>query len=140
MRIHETIHVSNKGLIMSDTTNEDDAKSEYEKEMRDIEEGLRLAYEGADRAALAAGQLWKAEALEAFTRYAKSHLKFTAEDVRLANPDLRCSADLRAWGHIAIAAKRAGIVEHAGYARSISAKVHASVTTLWGSLIFEGYN
>lgn len=103
-----------------------------------IEECIRLGHAGADRAADAAGELWKAEALEAFIRYAKSHNKFTAEDVRLANPDLRCNADLRAWGHIAISAKRAGVVEHAGYARSISAKVHSSVTTLWGSLIFEG--
>jgi hypothetical protein len=103
-----------------------------------IAEGVRLGHEGADRAADAAGELWKADALEAFIRHARRHKNFTTEDVRLANPDLRCASDLRAWGHIATRAKKDGVVEHAGYARSISANVHSSVNTLWGSLIFEG--
>jgi hypothetical protein len=126
---------------MSDFTdsNDDEGKPLTDEERSKlISEGVRLGHEGADRAADAAGELWKAEALEAFIRHARSHQSFTTEDVRLANPDLRCNADLRAWGHIATRAKKDGVVKHAGYARSISANVHSSVNTLWGSLIFEG--
>lgn len=108
-----------------------------EQRMQMISDGIELGHAGADAAANAAGELWKAQALEAFINYAKQHKKFTSEDVRLANPEIGCNGDLRAWGHIATAAKKSGIVEHAGYARSIAAKVHGSVTTLWGSLIFE---
>ena len=120
--------------------NNDDENKPLTDEERSklIAEGVRLGHEGADRAADAAGELWKADALEAFIRHARRHKNFTTEDVRLANPDLRCASDLRAWGHIAIRAKKEGAVKNGGYARSISTKVHASVTTLWGSLIFEG--
>jgi hypothetical protein len=115
-----------------------DERIEGEERQKMIEEGLRLGYEGADRAADAAGELWKAEALEAFIRYAKRHKKLTSEDVRLANPDIRCNGDNRSWGHIAKAANRAGVTVKAGHANCISARVHGTTTTLWESLIFEG--
>ena len=102
-----------------------------------IAEGLRLGHEGAERAADAAGELWKAQALEAFIQYAKRHRKFTSEDVRLANPDIGCNGDLRAWGHVAKAANKAGATVKAGSACCISRKVHGSITTLWESLICE---
>ena len=115
-----------------------DDRIEGDERQQMIEEGLRLGHEGADRAADAAGELWKAQALEAFIRYAKRHKKFTAEDVRLANPDIRCNGDNRSWGHIAKAASKAGATVKIGSANCISRNVHGSITTLWESLICEG--
>jgi hypothetical protein len=98
-------------------------------------EGRRLGHEGAARAAAACGEEWMAEAFDAFVRHAKTHKQLTSEDVRLANPQIVTPGDPRAWGHIAKAARKAGIIVKVGYARCVVPKVHSSVATLWESLI-----
>lgn len=98
-------------------------------------EGIALGHAAADRAAASCGEEWRREAMEAFVRYARAHKRLTSEDVRLANPQIVTPGDARAWGHIAKAACKAGVVVKVGYARCVVPKVHSSVTTLWESLI-----
>lgn len=69
-------------------------------------EGIRLAKLSADRS----GDEWKAAAYSAFVTYARYHRYFTTEEVRSALNGAIEPRDRRAWGHIAAAAQRNGIV------------------------------
>lgn len=96
-------------------------------------EGLELGHRMAEVAASNAGEEWKDLAFQAFRDYAKTHHVFTTEQVRQANPDLPYPPDPRAWGSVALRAKRAGVVNVESWVRADSRKVHGMVVTLWRS-------
>lgn len=96
-------------------------------------EGLTIGHAMAEIAADNAGSFWKEEAFEAFKQYARTNEEFTTEDVRRANSELSAPPDDRAWGHIALRAKREGIVKAAGWVRANSRTVHGMVVTKWRS-------
>lgn len=78
---------------------------------------------------------WKDLAYDVFVDYARHNAEFLTEDVRFANPQLPQPPDKRAWGHVAIRAVKAGVIEHGGFAKAKDAKVHCSVNTLWRSRV-----
>jgi hypothetical protein len=99
-------------------------------------EGLELGHQMASLAADRAGDDWKALALEAFRLHASTHPKFTTEEVRAAFPELPSPPDMRAWGQVALLARREGYVIGDGWVRAESPKVHGMVVTQWRSKIF----
>jgi hypothetical protein len=95
--------------------------------------GLELGHEAAERAADAAGEAWKEAAFEAFCEYAVKHGSCTTEDVRSAHPDLATppSGVRRAWGQVALRAKREGLVRAGGWVSARDPLVHGNAVTLW---------
>lgn len=100
--------------------------------------GTQLGHEAAQRAADHAGDEWKELAYESLCDYAKHHVSFTVEQVRSARPDLPPPPELRAWGAVALRARRAGIVKGIGWTPAEDRAVHGGVITLWRSLIYSG--
>lgn len=100
-------------------------------------EGLSIGHAMAEVAADNAGAEWKAAAYLAFKLHAMRHLHFTTEEVRAANPDLPPPPDDRAWGSIALKAKREKIVIGSGWVRANSRTVHGMVVTKWYSTIYN---
>jgi hypothetical protein len=100
--------------------------------------GLEIGHARAKEAADHAGDEWQRMAYEAFLAYAKTHKHFTTEEVREANLDLPPPPDKRAWGQIALLAKRNQKVIGASFTRAKSRTVHGMVVTLWASQIYEG--
>lgn len=107
-----------------------------------IQLAFHLGHEGAELAASKADRVhgdWTAKALAAWYQHARTHQRFTSEDVRLA-----CAAavppapDQRAWGAVARAATRKDYCKAAGITRAKSPKVHGSYTTEYESLVFCG--
>jgi len=98
-------------------------------------EGLAIGHTMADLAADNAGSDWREAALTAFENHARQHTRFTTEEVRLASTDVPAPPDMRAWGAVARAACRAGIVESDGWVRANSRTVHGMVVTSWRSKI-----
>ena len=98
-------------------------------------EGLAIGHEMAEIAANHAGEDWKEMAYDAFVSYARSHDKFTTEEIRQDNPELPSPPDTRAWGAIARRAVADDIVRSAGWTRAKSRTVHGMVVTLWESKI-----
>ncbi len=96
-----------------------------------VAEGLRLAKLSADKA----GDEWKAAAYQAFIAYAKTHKYFTTEDVRQSLKDAPQPQDLRAWGHIARAALRNGVMVHHDFVRPKSRTVNGRYINLWQSTL-----
>jgi len=99
--------------------------------------GLEIGHAKAHQAAEHAGTEWQQMAYRAFLAYARTHKHFTTEEVREANPDLPPPPDKRAWGHIALLAKRNQKVVGASFTRAKSKSVHGMVVTLWASQICE---
>jgi hypothetical protein len=99
--------------------------------------GLDLGHAMAEVAANHAGDQWKTEAFIAFREYAMKHPYFTTEQVRAANPDLPAPPDARAWGAIALQAKRDGVVIGKSWVRANSPTVHGMVITQWASQIYR---
>jgi hypothetical protein len=97
------------------------------------ERGAALAADKADRVIPG----WSDRAFEAFKRYAKRCAFFTTEDVILASPEVPDPAEKRAWGHIALQAKKQGIIDKAGYAVAKQAHSHRRPITSWRSNIFS---
>ena len=95
--------------------------------------GLQLGHAMAHVAANNAGDEWKDSAFEAFKHYARTHSEFTTEEARLAATEVASPPDIRAWGQIAIRAKREGIVVGIGWVRATSPSVHGMVVTQWRS-------
>jgi hypothetical protein len=92
---------------------------------------LELGHKAAELAASNAEyQLhgWKDRAYDAFTTMVARGLPFTTEDVRVANPDIPTPSDQRAWGQVALRAKRAGLVKSVGIAIG---NVHGRYLTQW---------
>jgi hypothetical protein len=107
-----------------------------------VQLSLQLAIEGAELAAARANRVhadWSEKALAAWREHARTHQRFTAEDVRLAHAaDVPPAPDQRAWGAIPRIAKRQGICQSVGVTRAKSRNVHGSYSTLYESLIFCG--
>jgi hypothetical protein len=101
--------------------------------MRDLFDGLTLGHAAAERAADHAGEEWKDRAYSAFTDYARDHKTFTTEDVRRAS-DVGEPPDNRAWGAVALRAKRAGVVRHIDFARVKDPCCHSNVVSLWEAI------
>lgn len=95
--------------------------------------GLQLGHAMAHVAAHNAGDEWKDSAFEAFKHYARAHLEFTTEQARLAATEVTAPPDRRAWGQVALRAKREGVVGSSGWVRAASPSVHGMVVTLWRS-------
>lgn len=107
-----------------------------------IQLAFHLGHEGAELAASKADRVhgdWTARALAAWHEYARTHKRFTSEDVRLAYADVVPAApDQRAWGAVAKAAIRERLCVAAGVTRAKSRNVHGSYTTEYESLVFAG--
>jgi hypothetical protein len=95
--------------------------------------GLQLGHDMAQVAANHAGTEWKETAFEAFKQYARQHTEFTTEQVRIAAKDVAPPPDPRAWGQVALRAKRESVVEGGGWVRANSPSVHGMIVTLWRS-------
>ena len=93
--------------------------------------GIGLGYAAAEQAADHAGDEWKALAYQAFVRHARRHGTFATEDVRRANPQVPPPPDMRAWGQIALAAKRDGLIHPAGYAPTQNKSRHGMIVNVW---------
>ena len=102
-----------------------------------MNEGLRIGHEMAEVAADNAGETWKRMAHEAFVKHAKKHEFFVTEDVRNDNPDIPRPPDKRAWGYIALIAKREEIVSSHSLVKSKSRICHGRILTMWKSNIFN---
>lgn len=103
-----------------------------------LNEGVELGHEMAELAANRAGEEWRAAAYFAFYEYAKTHKYFATEQVREAHPDLAAPTDDRAWGAIALRAKRDDIITGHLWVRSTSSNTHGRVVTQWASKIYAG--
>jgi len=93
--------------------------------------GRKLGHEGAQRAADHAGAQWQAEAWLAFCTYVVGHKQFTMEAVRLASPQVPSPPDNRAWGVIALRAKRAGMIRRVRFVEAQNPNCHAANIVLW---------
>lgn len=95
--------------------------------------GALAAQSAADAADRRCPQ-WSEDAYQAFRAYAIIHRgqEFTTEDVRLAAKNVPPAPDGRAWGAIAIRAKREGLVKSNGYRCVVSS--NNSPKVLWLSL------
>lgn len=81
--------------------------------------GHEMAQRSADRA----GEEWKVTAFRALETFARGRvLPFTIEDVRDGNRDLAQPPDSRAWGAIAMKARREGLIEPCGLAPTVSSR------------------
>jgi hypothetical protein len=103
----------------------------------ELNEGVELGHAMADKAAAKAGDEWREEAYAAFCRYAKEHPYFTNEEVRAANPDLIAPFDERAWGAVALRARRQDVVVSRGWVRARNLTVHGSIITQWESKVYQ---
>lgn len=103
--------------------------------------GLQLGIEGANNAAQHADRVsdgsFTVKAAAAFRAYAMTHAEFTAEDVRLSSvDDVPTAPDARAWGAVARAAVRAGVVKSNGIGRAKSPGCHGTWVTVYSSLVY----
>lgn len=98
-------------------------------------DGLRVGHSMAALAAAKAGEEWSRAAYEAFVQHARKHRYFVTEDVRLAAGLRLEPPDRRAWGQIALKARRDGIVVGHRLVRAKSKSVHGMIVTQWESLI-----
>ena len=101
-------------------------------------QGVLFGQEMAKLAADKAGEEWKKKALDAFITYAKTHKQFMTEDVRMNSEHVGNPPDKRAWGHIAVAAKKQGAITKIGFSYSTDAASHPTPMSLWRSEIYEG--
>lgn len=98
--------------------------------------GIEIGHAMAEVAATNAGEDWKGSAYDAFCRHALNHQFFTTEEVRAANPNLLAPRDDRAWGAIALQAKRDKVVTSHSWVRANNPAVHGTVVTQWASRIY----
>lgn len=100
-----------------------------------------LAVEGMNAAAANAErdtEGWNKMAFEAFVRYVMDvKHPFMTEDVRcfaeaMGMPE---PPDKRAWGSVAMRAKKAGLIVSLGYAPQQSVNAHKAPKTLWKAVI-----
>lgn len=97
-----------------------------------MEIGVKKAKQAADNA----GAQWTLDAYDIFEKYARKHATFTTEQVRLeAAKNLKAPPDARAWGQIALLAKKNGVVVSHGWVASEDPKKHGIPVTLWRSLV-----
>jgi hypothetical protein len=90
---------------------------------------LARGHEAAEMAADHAGEDWKEMAYSAFVSHARDVLgTFTTEEVRAAYPSVPPPPDKRAWGQVALRAKRAKVVHATGITK---VGAHGRYGTLW---------
>ena len=98
---------------------------------RGAQNGMVAALANADREFADWGTL----AIQCFTSYTEQFgdMPFMTEDVRdwAEQGGLPPPPDRRAWGAVAAAARRAGLVRSLGYAPQKSANAHRAPKTLW---------
>jgi hypothetical protein len=94
-----------------------------------------LIVEKAEAAASHAGDAWKVSAYDALVAHAKLHPTFIVEDVRVSNPQLSAPS-ARAWGAIALRAKRNGVIRKCGMSmtRICTENSHPTFVALWESI------
>ena len=98
--------------------------------------GLKIGVEKAKQAMDHASDEWKKNAYDAFVKHAKTHKTFTTEQVRLSSIDkVGLPPDSRAWGGIALIAKKNSIVVNDGLIHSVDKNKHGIPVTLWKSLV-----
>jgi hypothetical protein len=102
-----------------------------------LNEGMSLGIKKAVLAGNKAGEVWKQEAYLAFVTYATTHKFFTVEQVRKDLSHVSTPPDKRAWGVIALQAKKHNIVKNAGWTRSLEKNKHGIPVALWQSLVFN---
>lgn len=95
--------------------------------------GMQRAVDHADRKI----DGWQDMALEAFRDYARRHVTFTTEQVRVASPNVPNPPDKRAWGHVARRACKEGIVHKIGMVQAKSPTVHCMYVTLYESRVLD---
>ena len=100
------------------------------KELRD--DGIKRAADHAN----AKIQTWSNRAYDCFVNYARSHELFMTEDVRAA-AEIPAPPSNRAWGSVAVRAKKANIIAHAGYKAVKNPKAHCAPCNVWRSLIYK---
>lgn len=86
----------------------------------------------AEKAADKAGESWKLAAYEGFREFAKANPQFTTEQARASVPMQEC-VNTKAWGSIALQARRDGITQAIGNVKTQSGRM---IATLWKSNIF----
>jgi hypothetical protein len=96
----------------------------------DLFTGLELGHAMAEIAADHAGEDWKDRAYSAFLAFAATKKTFITEEAREAC-DVGEPPDRRAWGAIALRAKREGRIKAIGFANAKDRAVHGNVVTLW---------
>ena len=89
-----------------------------------------LAGDHADRAV----ENWKQQAFDLFVAYSRSHKQFTTENVRAFATGLAEPPELRAWGAVALRAKRAKIIRAVGAVSAKARNVHGNLVTLWETI------
>jgi hypothetical protein len=94
------------------------------------------AEDGAERAAEHAERVepgWNDTALNYVRVFALCHGEFQTEDVREYAEDCGFDPppDKRAWGSVALRAKRAGIIERVGYISTSRGPSHACPRAIW---------
>lgn len=92
--------------------------------------GYELGEMMASLAADNAGEDWKVLAYNSLVSYAKTHDTFTIEDVRRSSNDVPIAPTERAWGHIAISARKNGIISRVGTVRVQGGRM---IAVLWKS-------
>lgn len=100
--------------------------------------GTEIGHARAKQAADHAGDKWKRTAYEAFLAFAETHRSFKTEDVRNAHPEIPPPPDKRAWGAIALMARRNQVISSGGPVKAESPMVHGMYVTLWISQIYKG--
>jgi hypothetical protein len=103
---------------------------------------LQLGQEGAELAAARANRAhadWSEKALVAWYDYARTHQRFTAEDVRLSCLEsVPPAPDNRAWGALPRVAIKQGMCKRIGITHAKSAHCHGTWIAEYESLIFCG--
>lgn len=105
-------------------------------------DGWDLAVDGMNTAAAHADRVspnWSNEALTHFKMFMLNHgdKPFMTEDVRTyaENLGMEPPPDRRAWGAVAIHAKKLGWVRSLGYAPQKSVNAHKAPKTLWERVV-----
>ena len=92
------------------------------------DKGIKMSVENADKNI----ENWSQKAYYFFINYIKDKKFFMTEDVRIASEGLlETPPSKRAWGSIAVRAKKEGLIESAGFSAVKNPKAHSTPATLW---------
>lgn len=109
---------------------------DYAERRAELDAAADRAAVGQERAASRASKIdpaWRSAAAIALRRYAETHQRFLAEDIRGLVP---ASADRRAMGAVVTDARRAGLIVRDGWAPAATS--NCSPKPVWKSLVFRG--
>jgi hypothetical protein len=108
--------------------------SAEQRDLFDVPRAKRLRDDGISRAARHAGEQWQARAFDLFKQYALTHDVFMTEDVRAWAHARRLIVeppDRRAWGAVAVRAKKLGVIAFDHIAQQRDPKSHRSPGHVW---------